>query len=211
MRLVVVSDTHARHARLRLPPGDVLVHCGDFSGRPTREAAEAFLDWMAGFDGARVLVGGNWDRWAFRHEPEMRRLCQDRGVRWLLDEEVEVAGLRFYGAPWTPRFGKGAWQKSPDELPAMWAGLPDGLDVLVTHGPPKGVRDRAVLGQAVGDAALREAVLAKPPRLHVFGHIHEAAGEARVDGCPTRFVNAATRRLLLGVRPPVVLDLSAGR
>ena len=30
-RLVVLSDTHSRHTNAIVPPGDVLIHCGDFT------------------------------------------------------------------------------------------------------------------------------------------------------------------------------------
>ena len=31
MEIVCISDTHNRHAALRLPPGDVLLHAGGYS------------------------------------------------------------------------------------------------------------------------------------------------------------------------------------
>jgi len=35
LRVVAISDTHCTHQRLRVPPGDVLVHAGDFTKRGT--------------------------------------------------------------------------------------------------------------------------------------------------------------------------------
>jgi len=31
MRLVVISDTHELHRELAVPPGDLLIHAGDFT------------------------------------------------------------------------------------------------------------------------------------------------------------------------------------
>lgn len=31
LRLVITSDTHTKHRKLRVPYGDVFIHCGDFS------------------------------------------------------------------------------------------------------------------------------------------------------------------------------------
>jgi len=46
------------------------------------------------------------------------------------------------------------------------------------------------------------------PKVHVFGHIHEAYG-AYTDGelPDTRFFNVATRRLLGGCNDPVVIEV----
>jgi len=30
VRIVCLSDTHGRHARLSVPDGDILIHAGDF-------------------------------------------------------------------------------------------------------------------------------------------------------------------------------------
>ena len=32
-RVVVISDTHNRHDEVSLPGGDILIHCGDATGR----------------------------------------------------------------------------------------------------------------------------------------------------------------------------------
>lgn len=51
------------------------------------------------------------------------------------------------------------------------------LDILVTHGPPKGSGD-LTRGHHVGDEKLLEAVqkLKTPPVLWLVGHIHNAYG-----------------------------------
>lgn len=60
--------------------------------------------------------------------------------------------------------------------------VPDeGIDIMVTHGPPLGILDQTHRGEAVGCKHLRRAVERCKPRLHVFGHIHEAAGAIRKD------------------------------
>jgi len=48
-----------------------------------------------------------------------------------------------------------------------------------------------VKGGHVGCEALLDVVRERPPRLHLFGHVHESHGEGRVEGVPTRFVNAS--------------------
>jgi 3',5'-cyclic AMP phosphodiesterase CpdA len=43
MKFVCISDTHNQHAELRLPPGDMLIHAGDYSMRGHVAETEAFL------------------------------------------------------------------------------------------------------------------------------------------------------------------------
>ena len=51
----------------------------------------------------------------------------------------------------------------------------------------------------IGCEALREHVVRRAPRVHVFGHVHEAHGEAVHNG--TRFINAASSRFFRSPRP----------
>jgi Icc-related predicted phosphoesterase len=64
---------------------------------------------------------------------------------------------------------------------------PHQIDVLVTHGAPKGILDRN--GQA-GCPILREIVNAAQPKIHIFGHVHEDGGQ-EVNVGKTRFMNVA--------------------
>lgn len=48
----------------------------------------------------------------------------------------------------------------------------------ITHGPPHGVLDQVAAGFNVGCEALAARLTELRPRLHVFGHIHEAHGLA---------------------------------
>ena len=92
-----------------------------------------------------------------------------------------------------------------DEIAEHWAKIPEGLDLLITHGPPKGLGDRTIIGMRVGCEDLLKRVREVPPKMHVFGHIHEAAGSYRLPGSPTGFFNVASSRLLPMVREPIAL------
>jgi hypothetical protein len=56
------------------------------------------------------------------------------------------------------------------------------VDVVITHGPPKGVLDRTTSEppQSAGCAQLFAAVARARPRLHCYGHIHEGWGAKMV-------------------------------
>lgn len=208
MRLCLISDTHMRHEQLVMPKADVLIHAGDFTRRGRTDEADAFMRWFESQPGEKVLVAGNHDHCTEYKPEEMRARAARHGVTYLVDEEATVNGLRIFGSPITPAFMSGAWNRVRGaEIRASWERIPMGLDVLITHGPPKGMRDKTFFGSHVGCDDLTEIVRARPPRLHVFGHIHEDAGEARMNGIPTRFVNAASAKLPFGIRQPVVVEL----
>jgi len=107
----------------------------------------------------------------------------------------------------------------PDDVPK--------LDILVTHGPPRGVLD-TFLGMSIGSTALAEKLARmqslhnNAPRWHVFGHVHGARGviqgaslapasRASPVQVPTTFINAATvvgRNLKLREPPALVFDIA---
>jgi Icc-related predicted phosphoesterase len=205
VRLVCLSDTHNLHERVQVPDGDILVHAGDFTSRGTVREVEAFGQFLARQPHrAKVVVAGNHD-FLFQRDPERaRQLLGD--VHYLEDSAAEVAGLRIWGSPWQPWFHDWAFNlPRGGALAAKWALVPDALDVLVTHTPPHRALDRTQDGSEVGCEELTSALARVRPRLHVFGHIHEAHGHASANG--TLLVNACICDLRYrAVQNPVVID-----
>ena len=94
-----------------------------------------------------------------------------------------------------------------DVLDELRATLPafakEGLDVLVSHGPPAGILDKGA-----GSDALAQLVRETAPRYHVFGHQHNCFGTI-VKG-RTCFVNASSTDGLFALcKPPLVVDVVA--
>jgi len=205
MRVVCISDTHSLHDRLRIPDGDLLVHAGDMSKRGKRAEIEAFDRWLGTLPHPhKVVIAGNHD-FCFERDPESRTWINN--ATYLQDEETTVAGLRIWGSPWQPRFFDWAFNLDRgEELARAWARIPTGIDILITHGPPMGILDRTAGGDDVGCEDLADALFRVRPRLHVFGHIHEAHGTRRVG--PTIHVNACSCDLDYSPnQTPVVIDL----
>lgn len=206
MRLVLISDTHNQHLAIAPPPGDVLVHAGDFTMRGTELEVAAFGAWLGTQPHLhKVVVAGNHD-FLFEQQPELARSLLPAGVHYLVDSEVTLGGLRFWGAPWQPWFLDWAFNlRRGAEIAAKWALVPGGIDVLITHGPPMGTADRTVRGEEVGCADLRAAMARVKPRLSVFGHIHEGYGvygdKVNASICDEKYRVA---------HPPVVMDLDEG-
>jgi predicted phosphohydrolase len=203
VRIVAVADTHLRHGELVIPDGDVLIHAGDLCERGGLDEVRATARWLAALPHAhKVVIAGNHD-WAFVHDPAAARALFD-GMTYLEDEEVTVGGLRCYGSPWQPYFCNWAFNlRRGEALAAVWAKIPVGLDVLITHGPPAGFGD-LTWSERVGCEDLRRRVAAVKPRLHLFGHIHEDGGLWR-DG-ETVFANVTTAYRARGA---TVIDVDA--
>ena len=204
LRIVCLSDTHLRD--VAVPPGDVLVHAGDFTMGGSLREIERFAAWIGALPHRyKIVIAGNHDFGFERHPHEARDRLD--GVTYLEDQGVEVEGLRIWGSPWQPRFRDWAFNLDRGApLREKWERIPPGTDLLVTHGPPAGILDRTVSGQEVGCADLRDVVFGIRPRLHVFGHIHEGFGVLERDG--TTFANASICTVGYEPRNPcLVFDL----
>jgi predicted phosphodiesterase len=194
MRLVLISDTHSLHDRIPpLPDGDLLIHAGDVSGMGRLPELAVFFEWFGGLPHRhKVVIAGNHD-FAFERQAARAEALVPPGVVYLRDSGVTLGGLRLWGSPWQPWFMDWAFnlERGPD-IAAKWALIPDDVQVLITHGPPRGVLDltqnRPPEHAGCEDLALRIGQL-RDLRVHVFGHIHEGYGREERDG--RVFVNAS--------------------
>lgn len=205
MRLVLLSDTHGLHRAVPIPDGDLLLVAGDITRFGRLSDIDDFDALLATLPHPhKVFVAGNHD-FPFEHDPDgaAARLAH---ATVLHDRALEIDGLRLWGSPWQPAFGNMAFGlPRGDALRAVWDRIPDHTDILVTHTPPHGIGDRTDSGLHVGCEALRDALRRVAPRLHVFGHVHEAAGTTP-DGATT-CVNASVCDSRYRIaRPPVVVD-----
>ncbi|KAK7046907.1 Ser thr protein phosphatase [Favolaschia claudopus] len=80
-----------------------------------------------------------------------------------------------YGSPWSPYWGDWAFGYEREDGEALISRFPK-TDILLTHGPPKNILDFTNGKDRAGCSDLLAALPRLKPRLHVFGHIHEARG-----------------------------------
>ena len=186
MKLVIISDTHGH--KPGLPDGDVLIHCGDFSSTGNIKDLVNFNNWFSNQPHKyKIIVPGNHDGAL----GSMGHLLIDSGNILLLDNMVTINGISFYGSPWTPTFQNWFFMKDRGApIAERWSRIPDKVDVLITHGPPKTILDWSIYSKDnVGCADLLHRVLEVKPKIHCFGHIHNGYGETELFG--TTFINAA--------------------
>jgi Icc-related predicted phosphoesterase len=220
MRFVAISDTHM--SQPELPDGDVLIHAGDltFTGSLI-EISKAAL-WLHEQKQEKsykhvIVIAGNHDRLFQKESPLARQIMTSRELIYLEDSGLTLAGsdallgeispgpgrITVYGAPWQPAFMNWAFNLPRGEaLKAKWDMIPTGIDLLVTHGPPHGIRDGvptfdedaypsddSMTVRHVGCEELLKAVERIKPKVHVFGHVHSGHGRVERDG--TTFINAS--------------------
>ena len=82
--------------------------------------------------------------------------------------------LKVYASPWTPSLGDWGFQYTPRQRHKFE--ITQGTDLVITHGPPRGIMDYTESKQRAGCPDLFEAIARAQPRLHCFGHIHEGWG-----------------------------------
>lgn len=191
MQLTLISDTHGNHNQLQLESGDILVHCGDICNRGTEYEVLQFINWFREQPFKyKIFIAGNHD-WFFEQatNPQIASIIP-KGIHYLNDSGVTIEGLNIWGSPIQPTFFNWAFNRERGyEIKQHWDLIPNNTDILITHGPPFGVLDKTTQGEAVGCDMLLKKVDEINPKLHVFGHIHEAYG--MIVNETTIFVNAS--------------------
>lgn len=182
--VVCVSDTH--NSQPKLPDSDILIHAGDLTQSGSLEELQATVAWLrAQPHWVKIVIAGNHDVLLDAGHHGQRgsgdATAERNAINWgdiiyLENAETTVTcangrQLRVYGSPCSPRHGNWAFQYPRSE--DVWAGtVPQDIDVLVTHCPPRGHLDLLRFGC---EHLLGELWRVRP-RLHVFGHVHEGAG-----------------------------------
>lgn len=117
---------------------------------------------------------------------EARTLLVDAKERdiHLLDEGTHEfvlqngAKLRVFASSYTPSLGDWGFQYRPDQGHEF--AIEQGTDIVITHGPPRGIFDRTNSRERAGCPDLFAAVAKARPQVHCFGHIHEGWGAKMV-------------------------------
>jgi Icc-related predicted phosphoesterase len=209
MKICFISDTHDLHHKVTLPEADILVHAGDLTMAGEPEYCLKALAWLNAQPHEHVvLVAGNHD-FAFESEHKDVLLKGFDRLIYLENSGAEVAGLKFWGSPVQPWFHDWAFNVQRGEaISKIWNQIPEGLDVLITHGPPFSILDQAVKGRSehLGCGDLLARLCDVKPKIHVFGHIHGSYG--RRDAVNTKYFNASVvNEAYQVVNEPQVIEL----
>jgi Icc-related predicted phosphoesterase len=200
MRIILTSDLHGNLPEI--PECDLLIIAGDicpdfmyqrqngndvkFMDGSTKQAQwlnTIFRDWLAATPAKYVVgIAGNHD---FVFQSAHHKVAPPLPWYYLEGEEVELDGLRIYGTPWVPNLTSWAFYGGHGGVDqAKLDAIPEGIDILVSHGPPQGYGDLIPIGSKYGrtnpvrvGCQNMNATLARvKPRVFVCGHIHEGFG-----------------------------------
>ncbi|EPE35126.1 Metallo-dependent phosphatase [Glarea lozoyensis ATCC 20868] len=176
IRVICISDTH--NTQPDLPDGDILLHAGDLTQSGSLSELRSQIEWLdAQPHRYKVVIAGNHDLCLQASTEEI----DWRSLIYLRDSATTLhfpggRSLKIYGSPWTPKHGNWAFQY-PRTGADPWEGaVPEDVDILLTHGPPRCHLDLDDLGCGY----LLEEVRRREPILHVFGHIHAGYGKRMV-------------------------------
>jgi len=190
-----ISDVHLQPMEkiLKGCEGDLLVIAGDmtFTGS---------LQEMTRFKKDLLKVRGQFKHCSWitgNHERELdpargfsnglnycRELAEDTNSDFLHNSGVTYTkngrDIKVWGSPFTPTFFDWGFLKDRGEpIAQIWKQIPEGLDLLVTHGGPHKVLDYLPWsGENVGCEELRARLdsMEAPAKIHCFGHIHIGHG-----------------------------------
>jgi Icc-related predicted phosphoesterase len=194
---VAVSDFHMRD--VITPNADLLLVGGDMTFKGENHELNWFRDWLLRQpQKQKIWIAGNHEL-GLEYMPERAAsIAEETKSIYLNDSMTEIGGLKIWGSPVTPWFYDWAFnRRRGEEIREHWKLIPEGLDILITHGPPYGFGDKTHQGQNVGCEELLEVLLqtlVHPPRFHIFGHIHSGYGRTvmkRDDGKAIECINAS--------------------
>jgi hypothetical protein len=232
MRIVALSDQHGFLPDI--PECDLLIIAGDvcpdrfgpFLAMHYPEQQKRWFDrhvrpWLAKAPAKRkILTWGNHD-WCgqmcdFGCNPPTDALTTELQI--LVDEGTTVScadgSISVWATPWSNRFMNWAFMAAPEHLEQLYAQIPKGIDILVSHQPPYGCGDRCfdVASRRVEHLGSREllgALKRVRPRLVICGHIHDGYGRTEHEGIPIYNVTLVDEQYRL-VHAPTVIEFCGG-
>jgi len=197
-----IADLHGYYPTLE--GGDLLLVAGDLTARDSENEYLLFGEWILKQNyRCKIITCGNHDS-LIEKKHKYSHVCDDlrlpqmfinpfmlSGAEYLCDSGTEFNGLKIWGSPWTLTFEginpkcKAFTVETEQELADKWASIPDDIDILITHSPPFDILDELIEeGKHAGSTALGHVLMRVRPKLHVFGHIHEAYGQTEYfSGC----------------------------
>ncbi|KAG6905539.1 hypothetical protein DXG01_002087 [Tephrocybe rancida] len=180
-RFVCISDTHSR--QFHVPDGDVLLHSGDLTNLGLEEEFKDALEWLYSLPHKiKIIIAGNhdlplhegWYDGAYRRwHKQVGKQDRAKIMEFLTGPRAKEAGIVYLQGS-TYSF-QAKTEGRTWNVYALVSKIPV-TDILLTHGPPARILDLTRSKDFAGCVDLRNNLSRLRPRLHLFGHIHEARG-----------------------------------
>jgi len=215
MKLFAISDIHGatqpiEAAAALIRAADGVVVSGDITRGKTRSEAEEVIACIEQYSTRILAVHGNWDR------REVMTFLEEKGYS-LHGTGRTLDGTGFFGlggsSPTPMHTATEYTEEDIDDL--LRAGYERvrgaARTVLISHVPPRGVRDRSFLGLRGGSRSLKRFLETQPVSLCLCGHIHEAAGIERFRNTLVANAGSFKRGHYLTVELGPAMTVTAGR
>lgn len=225
MKLAITSDLHGHLPEIK--PCDALLICGDIVDlyiqrdyvRSQVWFKSIFAQWINDLPCEDVvIIGGNHDGFlSVMTEDEIEFSLYkptNYKVEYLNNNYCTLvdSGLTIYGTPNCPTFGDWYFMNSEEELKDIYSKIPKGMDILISHTPPRiGKFDVILEGdkKKCGSKALANAIKEKQPKYAFFGHIHSGDHNLSIPkGYTTKMANVSLlNETYTPIYPVMYLDI----
>ena len=187
LRILGLADLHDHWemlGQLNDVNADLIAFCGDLHNGSTREKAGPTVKALASLGLPVLIVPGNMD-----HKDVVPELWREAGFVMLHGSSFIRGDFGFLGlggmvAKNPLRIGDPArYYHSEEDVYLTLAKAYQDISgtkfkIIITHQPPRGLRDTLYNGESSGSVSLRRFVEEYRPHLLLCGHIHEDRGEA---------------------------------
>lgn len=187
MLITALSDIHGQLCDIE--QCDLLLIAGDICGhKPTRGYAgdsddlyfqwrwlhTEFKEWLEYIPVVhKVICFGNHDFIAEKRPHSISNL----GCKILNGNSITINGLKIWGSPYSLFFHDWAYNSPEFEgeefLAKHYSSIPNDVDIVISHGPAKGLLDTAPDKKRTGSQALLNKINEVKPMLTIVGHLHD--------------------------------------
>lgn len=212
MKIFAISDIHGETGHFEaaaemMRSADVVVISGDITKSRGEKSAEEILSCIERHAKKIVAVHGNWDG------EETIHILEKKGYSVHGKGRI-VDGIGFFGVGGSSQTPMNTVTEYTEEEISDYimagyrmVGGATGY-VLVTHAPPRRVRDRTFIGLRGGSRSVREFLDNTRVDLCLAGHIHEAVGVESLNDCTV--VNSGSfkkgRYSLVSMESPITVE-----
>lgn len=165
-KICAISDIHGD--LIDIPSCDILCISGDIVPLKVQRSIEESSDWLMNIFYPKLLempckhvimIWGNHDfigqkfyNFGYTGEYQSELLFgKNSKVHILLDESIEIEGIKIYGTPWVPELDKWAFYGASEFLRYKFNNIPEDTNILLTHCPPKFGTQGVVLQKMFGN------------------------------------------------------------
>lgn len=191
VKIIGISDSHSHPLKQIIgdQTADVLAIAGDWSYKAAPKEVFQFEEDLNSVRDQFLeicWINGNHEL-GLEDTPSLSREIAERTRTHYLEDSgvtfnIRGEEIKIWGSPITPYFGGWAYNRRRGaEIRRHWEMIPEGLDLLITHGPAHRTNMDYLnwSDEYVGCEDLREVLvdMLGSPKYHISGHIHIGAGK----------------------------------